>query len=148
VNAATVSKTDFRKQGGSALIVALFLIVVVAAFGVFALRIGVNQQQTANLGLLASRGAAAAFSGLEYGANRAFNNQCAALTLLPVRIDDFTVTVSCTGPTDHKMGLGLVTYHVYDLSSTAVHGVYGTPDFVQRTRARRVTDIPPGVWRD
>jgi hypothetical protein len=148
VNAPRASKSGFRKQGGSALIVALFLIVVVAAFGVFALRIGVNQQQTANLGLLASRAAAAAFSGLEYGANRAFHNQCAALTLLPVRIDDFTVTVVCSGPTNHAIGPG--TYQVYDLSSTAVHGVYGTPDFVQRTRQRRVTNIPPGpgVWRD
>jgi hypothetical protein len=146
VNAATVSNISSRKQGGSALIAALFLIIVVAAFGVFALRIGVNQQQTASLGLLASRGSAAAFSGLEYGANRALNNQCVALTLLPVKIDDFTVTVVCSGPTNHTIGLG--TYQVYDLTSTAVHGVYGTPDFVQRTRLRRVTNIPPGAWRD
>jgi len=135
-----------RKQGGSALIVALFLIIVVAAFGVFALRIGVNQQQTASLGLLASRGTAAALSGLEYGSNRVFNNQCAPSVTLPVGIDDFTVTVWCSGPTDHT--IGLATYQVYDLTSRAVHGVYGTPDFVPRTRERRVSNIPPGVWSD
>jgi hypothetical protein len=133
-----------RKQSGSALMVALFLIIVVAAFGVFALRIGVNQQQTANLGLLTSRATAAALSGLEYGSNRAFNNQCVSNVTLPVRIDDFTVTVWCSGPTNHT--IGLATYQLYDLTSAAVHGAYGAPDFVQRTRHRRVSNIPPGVW--
>jgi MSHA biogenesis protein MshP len=125
-----------------ALIAALFMIIVVAALGVFALRIGANEQQTANLELLTFRAAAAAESGLEYGSNRAFNGSCAANTALAV--SNIAVTVVCNPPTTHV--INGVTYSVYTLRATAVAGVYGTPDFVQRTLTRRVTNIPPGVW--
>ena len=129
-------------QEGMALIAALFMIIVVATLGVFALRIGANQQQTANLELLNYRAAAAAASGLEYGSNRAFNGICAANP--PLAVSNFTVTVVCNPPTVHV--ITGVNYSVYYLSATAVQGVYGTPDFVQRTLTRRVTNIPPGTW--
>lgn len=129
-------------QRGMALIAALFMIIVVAAFGAFALRIGSNQQQTANLELLTYRAAAAAYGGLEFGSNRAFNAICAPNTVLTV--SNFTVTVTCAPPTDHV--IGLATYQIYDLRATAIHGVYGTPDFVQRTMTRRVSNVPPGAW--
>lgn len=131
-----------RRERGMALIAALFMIIVIAALGTFALRINANQQQTASLELLTLRAAAAAESGLEFGSNRAFNGNCAASTVLA--ISNFTVTVICTPPTTHDISGN--TYSIYDLRATAVHGTYGTPDFVQRTLARRVTNIPPGVW--
>jgi MSHA biogenesis protein MshP len=123
-----------------ALIAALFLTIVIAALGVFAMRIGTDQQQAATLSLLGFRASAAARSGLEFGSNRAFNGICGVDTLV---IGNFTVTVRCS-VTSHD--LAGVSYSVHDLAATAAQGVYGSPDFVRRTLTRRVSNIPPGVW--
>ena len=129
-------------QRGMALIAALFMIIVVAAFGAFALRIGANQQQTANLELLAHRAFAAANSGLEFGSSRAFTGACVNADFI---LSNFTVTVTCT-QTSHL--IGGVPRQIYYLRAVVRHGAYGTPDFVQRTLDRRVSDIPPpvGIW--
>jgi MSHA biogenesis protein MshP len=133
-----------REQRGNALIAALFMIIVVASLGVFAMRIGSNQQQTANLSLLISRADAAAFSGLEYGARRARNGGqvCGALQA----INGFNVIVSgCDTPVVHLVGG--VPHNTYVLTSIATSATagYGNPDYVRRQMTRVVSDIPAAV---
>lgn len=134
------------KQRGSALIAALFLIVVLAALGVFAARIGADQQQTANLQLLQYRALAAANTGLEFWANRAFNNPaipCAATNLNLngfSGLNGFIVTVTC-------VRIVSAAQAVYEVTAVASSGAYGSLDFVRRTLTRRMTNIsPPGTW--
>ena len=136
-------------QRGSALIAALFLIVVLAALGAFAVRIGSDQLQTANLQLLQYRALAAANSGLEFWAYRASTNPgtlCipppAPLNFANIRgLDGFIVTVRCTRIVVNGADV------VYEVTADASSGVYGSPDFVRRRLTRRMSTMPaPGVW--
>jgi len=128
-------------QRGSALLIALFLIVVVAALGIFAIRLEMDQRQTATLELLQARANLAAHAGLEYWTGRAFpppslvpcaNRQINFLAA--DRLDGFVVNASCT-----RIVMGAQV--VYRISSTATHGVYGQRDFVRRTLTRTVTNM-------
>lgn len=134
-----------RREQGMAIVAALFLIVVVAALGVLAVRMGADQQQTANLELLGLRANAAAYSGLEFGSNQISSGAWLpvppAVPVVPPTIDGFTVSISCDPPVQ-SVG-GLVTF---DLRATAVRGSYGQPDFVQRTLTRRVSNTGLGTW--
>jgi MSHA biogenesis protein MshP len=121
-----------RAQRGFSLVAALFLIVVVAALGAFAVRIGMGQQQTVNLSLLSARALSAANSGIEYGAYQALNAAtCASATLnlTEAGLAGFTVSVTCS-PSSHSEAGGAVD--VYRIEALAAYGTYGTPDFVSR----------------
>lgn len=119
-------------QRGMALIAALFLIVVLAALGMFAIRIGGAQQQTVNLGLLGDRAVAAANSGIEYGANRAIvAGNCTnypTFNLNQAALSGFTVKVSCVPAGGGK----------FDMVAFASSGTYGSPDYVSRSVTRTV----------
>lgn len=129
---------------GFSLIVTLFVILVLAALGVFAVRIGVTQQQTVDFALLNARAQAAAASGIEYGANQALKvGACLpSKTLNPSApgLTGFSVTVTCR-PSMHTVSGA--NYWSYVLTAVAQRGVYGTPDFVQATRTRSVNNAPP-----
>ena len=134
-----------RSARGFSLVAALFLIVVIAALGAFAVRIGSGQQQTVNLQLLSARALAAANSGIEWGAYRALRaNGCTATTtttlnLTEAALNGFAVTVVCV-PTDHSDNN--TTVHVYRIDSTSVAGTYGMPDYVSRHVYATFTDAP------
>jgi MSHA biogenesis protein MshP len=131
-------------ERGFSLIAAIFVILVLAALGAFALRIGVTQQQTAMFDLSIARAQAAADSGIEYGANRALKAAtCAATTTLSPTapgLSGFTITVTCSASTHNITG---IAYQSYSLTSTARRGNYGAPDFVSRPVTRTVTNAPP-----
>ena len=116
----------------------MFLIVVVAALGVFAARLGANQQQVASLELAQFRAVAAANAGLEFWSNRINNNSNVACGATPA-FDGHALAVVCTR-------IASAAGIVYDITCTASRGTYGTPDFVRRSATRRVTTIAPGVW--
>lgn len=129
------------RQRGAALFAALFLLIVVAALGSYAARLGVKQDHAASLQLLQVRAEAAAMSGLEFAANRARANSCPAgptpVSLLAApELSSFVVEVRCTS-------IAVGAQRVYELSASAVTAAapYGSPDFVQRTLRRRV-----GIW--
>jgi MSHA biogenesis protein MshP len=122
------------RQGGFALVAALFLIVIVAALGAFAVRISGSQQQTVNLALLTSRALAAANSGIEFGAFQAispFGSGCANATfnLTEAGLSGFTVSITCS-PSTHSEGG--ITISVYRIDATATLGTYGQPEYVSR----------------
>lgn len=132
----------FRHQQGTALIAALFLIVVVAALGVFAVRLQTDDQQIGTLQLLEYRARAAAHAGLEYASARLANAgagaQCSDVqTASPIYLgghpglSGFSVTVQCDW-VDIDAG------RVFEIEATGSHGVFGAPDFARRTLTRRV----------
>jgi MSHA biogenesis protein MshP len=136
------ARTKFRtSSAGFSLIAALFLIVVVAALGAFAVRIGSGQQQTVNLALLSARALSAANSGIEFGANRALAGSCAGATLnlTEAGLNGFTVTVTCTVATHAENNIAV---SVYRIGATAVAGTYGMPDYVSRYVYATFTSVP------
>jgi MSHA biogenesis protein MshP len=133
-----------RQQRGVALVVALFVIVVLAGLGLFAMRIGTGQQQSATLDLLAARADAAAAAGIEFGANQALRHaSCAAapppLALNQAALTGFSVQVACTGNTYVVNGM---PWQVYAITATATRGVYGKVGYVSRQASRTVNNLP------
>ena len=140
-----------RLQQGSALIVAIFMLVVVALLGAFAIRIGMNQQQSSSLALIEARARTAAFSALEYGSYVVRTGGMAACANVPQPVpipaqattirNNFSVQWQCSGASNPGIGT------VYTITGMASIGTYGHPDYVRRTLVRRVSDIPlPGYW--
>ncbi len=119
---------------GFSLISAIFLLVVIAALGTFAVTLSTTQQQSAALDVLGSRAYQAARAGVEWGAYQILinSNPCPSqvLTGLPNTLSGFTVTVNCTSfPSYNEAGN---TVNMYQLSSTASQGTPGTPNYVER----------------
>jgi MSHA biogenesis protein MshP len=116
------------------LVAALFLIVVIAALGAFAVRIGMGQQQTVNLSLLSNRAMAAANAGIEWSAYRALESgNCSngSLSLTQGALAGFTVDVSCVSTSFGAEGT------LYVIESVSRSGTYGRADYAsRRVRAR------------
>jgi len=125
---------------GFALVPALFLLVVLAALGLVAIRIGAGEQQTVTQGLLQARALAAARSGIEWGAWQALHGSCAASTVLSLpdaALTGFSVTVSCTAS---NWTNGAATSHAWLVNATAIAGTYGQPGYVRRVLRSTFTD--------
>ena len=117
---------------GFALVPALFLVVVLSALAVFAVRIGAGQQQTVVMGLQAARALAAARAGVDWGAYTALNGSCApttTLNLAEASLNGFTVVVTCSSTTFVN---GSGTSSSYVVNAAATTGIYGQPGYVRR----------------
>lgn len=127
-------------QGGMALVSAIFLLVVLAALGVFAVRINGVQQQTVTAALRASQAMSAARSGVSWATYRALNaGWCgnATLSLTEAATAGFDVDIECS-ETVHTEGASTVTVFIIDVLSQA--GTYGGPDYVSRRLEVKVTN--------
>ena len=119
-------------QQGFALIPALFLIVVLGALALVAVRVGSGQQQTVIMVLQETRALSAAQAGIEWGAYQSVHGSCAAsttLNLTEAALNGFTVIVTCAATTFTN---GAATSFSYVLKSTATTGTYGQPSYVHR----------------
>ena len=125
-----------RRQAGMSMIVALFLIVVVALLAAFAINIGTSQQSQTNLQLASDRAAQAAHAGIEWAATRALvNSSCLAsstLNLTQGALNGFTVTVTCNIPPHGAGGIS------YDVTSFAQYGVFGGAGYVSKRLTARL----------
>jgi len=127
-------------QSGISLVPALFLLIVLAALGVVAVRLTAVQQQTVVLAMQSARAYAAARAGIEWAAYQALNNatcNTATLSLTEAGLAGFTVQTSCSSTT-HSEGPSTVTVYAIDAFATA--GAYGTPDYVSRRMLSTLTD--------
>lgn len=126
------------QQGGFALIAALFVLVVLAALGAFAVRANMTQRNATDLDLLNAHVDSALHTGVEYAAARlAPPNNCAALPPTLNLPTGFTVTFDQCVATSYTVDSATVNVFTVDL--TAAQGAYGAPGFVSRsTRARVV----------
>jgi len=119
-------------ERGFALIPALFLIVVLAALALVAVRVGTGQQQAVTMSLEEARALAAAQAGIEWGAYQSLKGNCAASTTLNLSegaLNGFTVIVTCAATT---FANGAATANSYVLLATATIGTYGQPGYVRR----------------
>jgi len=130
-----------QRQGGFSLVAAVFLLVVLAGLGVYAVRINTLQQQTVTAGLRAAQAYHAARSGIAWAAHRALNGgPCAAatLTLSEGAAAGFRVAVQCVEST-HSEGSSSVRVLVFDARAEA--GGYGGPDYVSRRLQTKIMDV-------
>jgi hypothetical protein len=114
------------------LVVALFLITVVATLAAFAVTVGANSRTEVGSRMMQDRALFAARSGLEWASYRAkVANACAPRTfsLNEGGLRGFRVNVNC-----QVAGPG-----VYDITSSATYGTYGAPGYVARQEKRRTT---------
>jgi len=129
-----------KRQFGFSLVPALFLLVVLAALGIVAVRLSGVQQQTVVLAMQSSRAYAAARTGIDWSAYQALvNGSCASstITLTEAGVAGFSVDTSCSS-TSHSEGPN--TVRVYVIDAFAWSGSYGTPDYVSRRIRSTVTD--------
>lgn len=129
-----------KLQNGFSLVPALFLLVVLAALGVVAVRLAGVQHQTVVLAMQSGRAYAAARSGVDWSAYQALvNGSCAAATLnlTEAGLAGFSVDTTCSS-TVHSEGPN--TVRVYVIDAFAWSGSYGNPDYVSRRIRSTVTD--------
>jgi MSHA biogenesis protein MshP len=130
----------WSEQRGVSLVTAVFLIVVLASLGTFAVRLTAVQQQTTGIAIRATQAMLAAESGIDWAAYRAINGgacTAATLTLTEAGANGFTVSVTCSQSAHTEAG---ATINVYSIEALAQSGVYGGPDYVSRRLHARVTD--------
>ncbi|HCI12631.1 MAG: hypothetical protein A2063_08630 [Gallionellales bacterium GWA2_60_142] len=134
-------------QRGFSLISAIFLLVVIAALGAFAVTLSTTQHQSAALDVMGSRAYHAARTGVEWAAFQVISSPfnapapatCAtnfAAGTLGGALAPFTVNVTC-GAVSHPEGtdaLGATNYvWVYEVSASAVTGGNpGDSSYVER----------------
>jgi MSHA biogenesis protein MshP len=129
-----------RSQRGFSLVSAVFLLVVLAGLGAYAVRLNTLAQQTVTAGLRAAQAFQAARTGAAWAAHRALNGgTCAAATLNLTEgaTAGFRVAVQCTATT-HTEGTSTVRVFVLDVRAEA--GVYGGADYVSRRLQTKITD--------
>jgi len=122
---------------GFTLLSAIFLLVVIAALGLFAVTISNTQQQNSVMDVLGTRAYQAAKAGLEWGRyqiSKGGVTGCAAFPqpALPAgtQLSAFTVSVSCSVTTYTE---GTNTFSVYQLTSTATTGgAIGSAGYIER----------------
>ncbi|OFZ68022.1 MAG: hypothetical protein A2Z01_02470 [Betaproteobacteria bacterium RBG_16_58_11] len=133
-------------QSGFALVTAIFILVVLAGLGAAMVSISTAQHTTVAMDIQSARAYQAARAGIEWGAYQTLKvaNACSAspstLTFAGTPLASFTATVTCSSTT-HSEGANTVTLFV--LTSNAIYGTPGTPDYVARevgTRIARCVD--------
>jgi MSHA biogenesis protein MshP len=130
-----------QSQQGFSLIAAIFLLVVLAGLGAYAVRLNTLQQQSVTAALRSAQAFEAARTGAAWGAFRAVNlGLCgaASLTLTEGAATGFRVSVQCR-QSSHVEGTTAVRVFVLDVRAEA--GVYGGPDYVSRRLQTKVTDV-------
>ena len=108
------------QESGFALPTAIFLMVILAALGVFIARITLLQSTSTSLDALGAGAYQAARAGVEWGAHNSLRNSvCAASTTLAfagTALSPFTATVTCSSTATDELG---VTGSIDQIASTA-----------------------------
>lgn len=128
---------------GFVLVSAIFLLVVIAALGLFSVTISTTQQQSSAMDALGSRAYQAAKAGIEWSIYQITKNGAACATFTPTmpagtQLSAFAVSVTCSsiGPyTD-----GTATFSVYQLTSTATTGTAGSSSYFERQLQVAITN--------
>lgn len=116
---------------------AIFILVILAGLGAYALNITSVQQSTSTQDVQGSRAYQAARTGVEWAAYQVLSPGTTALTSCPtspttLTIDTFSVVVSCTRSADYFEQGTDHTIAMYDITSTASFGTTGTLNYIER----------------
>jgi MSHA biogenesis protein MshP len=127
-----------RMQGGMSMVVAIFLITVIASLAAFAVSVGAATSETENLQLQTDRAAAAARAGAEWGAYRALvstncpsSSTAQTFNLNQSALRGFRVTVFCTQ-------VGSTPRPIFEINSFAQRGNFGAGGYASRRVITRV----------
>jgi len=134
--------TSYQFQRGFSLISAIFLLVVIAALGTFAVTLSTTQHQSQTMDVMGARGYQAALAGIEWAAFNVTQQPvsspaawagCTAGTAVTVagNLAPFSpVTVSCSATSAVE---GASTIWIYAVSSVAhTAGVAGDANYVEQ----------------
>lgn len=143
-----------KYQSGFSIVVAIFLLVVIAGLGVFMLSIYSSQQSTSTQDIQGTRAYQGARAGVEWGTYQILSIENNSVPLAPYAcvgtmgtptfagaLQNFTVTVACSVTTTTE---GSNTIRVYQITSTASFGVAPSPDFVERQIVARIATCRSG----
>ncbi len=125
------------KQQGFLLPAAIFILVILAGLGAYALNITSVQQNTSLQDTQGTKAYQAARAGVEWAAYQVLNPGSTALVNCPaspttLSIDNFVISVTCSRSADYNEQGTDHTIAMYDISSTASFGTIGTTTYVQR----------------
>lgn len=125
------------KQQGFLLPAAIFILVILAALGAYALNITSVQQSTSLQDTQGTRAYQAARTGVEWAAYQVLNPGNTALVNCPaspstLNIDSFVVTITCSRSADYFEQGSDHTIAMYDITSTASFGTAGTLNYIER----------------
>jgi MSHA biogenesis protein MshP len=133
------------QQSGFTLITAIFLLVVVALLMSYIVSLRTVQQVTLVYGVQGARAIQAARAGLEWGIYQATSvASCQPLSgdfSGAGDISTFTINVTCDSTSGHIEGTQDTT--IFNLTSTATIGSYGSLDYVFRGLQTSVSAEPP-----
>jgi MSHA biogenesis protein MshP len=127
-------------QRGFSLVAAIFLLVVLAGLGAYAVRLNTLQQQSVTAALRGAQAFEAARTGAAWAAYRSVNSGACVggtLNLTQGAAAGFRVSVQCSVSVHVE---GTVTVRVFVLDVRAEAGTYGGPDYVSRRLQTKVTD--------
>lgn len=130
--------TGTRQQAGFTILSALFLLIVLASLGAYMVNLSTAQHLSTALTVNASRAYYAAYSGLEWAADR-----IVALAACPAVPTSFAVegfTVQLTACSKEAVSEGGSSYGVYKISIEATRGSFGEPDYVRRRLSALLRD--------
>ncbi len=129
-------------QTGFSLISAIFLVVVIAALGLFTVTFSTTQQQSSVMDALGSRAYQAAKAGIEWGVYQIITGGATCPLVQPTmptgtQLSAFTVTVDCNVTPWTE---GTTSLSVYQLTSTAKTGVLGSSGYFERQLQVTITN--------
>jgi MSHA biogenesis protein MshP len=124
------------RQRGMSLVVAIFLITVIASLAAFAVTVGTATRETSNLQLQADRAQAAAHAGIEWGTYQALVKGLCVANLPPIDLTEralngFRVTVTCTAQS-------AAPFTVYEINALAQWSNFGAANYASRRVIRHV----------
>ena len=122
------------QQRGMSLVIAIFLVVIVASLAAFAVATTRATRDTTNLQLLSDRALAAARAGAEWAAFRALvQNVCPVppaaypqLNLTQGALRGFRLNITCVADRT------TAPFTTVDITVTAQTGTFGSPDYAYR----------------
>jgi MSHA biogenesis protein MshP len=141
------------RSAGSALISAIFLIVVLAALGASMVNLSTVQEDTVTKSVLAARVYYGAKAGIDWAVQRTISDPAATptrcvtgpnpefpatITLTATGLAGVSVAVTCA-QSQHGAGTTAFTYY---LTSIATTGTVGTPSYAERRMEATVSNIP------
>jgi MSHA biogenesis protein MshP len=125
------------RQKGFLLPAAIFLLVILAGLGAYAVNINSVQQNSSTQDIQGTRAYHAARAGIEWAAYQI--NQTSPLASLPacpasttLSLDGFSVAVSCTQSVDYYEQGTDHTIRVYQIASKATFGTVNTLNYIER----------------
>lgn len=125
-----------KTTSGFVLPAAIFVLVILAALGVYAVNISSIQQQTSIQDAQGTRGYHAARAGMEWGIYQVLSPGTTTLAACPPNntlvIESFSVSITCNAYGNYNEQGTDHTIAVYQLISTATFGTAGSLNYIER----------------